>query len=171
MSKRKGAAALAACALLACGTVARAEGPAAPQTAGSFTRPVMLDEAPASESVLNDGLNKMGAGKMMTDYGIKVGAFVEGSYTYNMRAPQSDINEGRVFDFEHDAARLNQVDLSIMRMPDIAADAKMGKWDFGFMLEGIYGSDAGLIHPNGSLPQYNHGPRHPENQLDLVQAY
>ena len=136
MSKRKGAAALAACALLACGVAVQAAEPVAvSDTGGSFTRPVMLDDAPASTSLLNEGLNRIGAGNMMTNYGIKVGGFIEGSYTYNFRAPNSNINEGRVFDFEHDAARLNQVEINIMRAPSVADDAKNGKWDIGFGIE------------------------------------
>src|SRR5947209_2474268 len=112
MSKRKGAVALAACALLAIGGIARAADPV--PTTSFESQPLSLaDTAPAGpESVLNEQvLDKTPAGKFLKDTGIKVGGWVEGSWTYNFRAPRSDINEGRVFDFEHNAARLNQIAL------------------------------------------------------------
>lgn len=184
MSKRRdrrGALSLAACAALAIGGLAHAAEPAdqptAPQQAGTFSQPVYLDEpaapAPAApapnSSILNEGLNKAGVGKMLTDAGIKVGGWVEGSYTWNFRNPGNDINEGRVFDFEHDAARLNQLELNVGRAPDVAAAAKAGKVDWGFLVDMLYGSDGRLIHANG-LSGYNRVTS-PINQFDLTQAY
>jgi hypothetical protein len=113
-------------------------------------------------------LDKVGVGKFLKDTGIKIGAYIEGSYTYNFRAPGSDINEGRVFDFEHDAARMNQLELSISRTPDVAAAAKAGKWDWGFMIDMMYGSDGRLIHANGLNGYFDTSPI---NQFDLTQAY
>lgn len=164
MSKRTGAAALAASAVLAAGLMVNSAyadtPPAAPAPAA--------DAAPASTSVLNE--YALGwAQKPMTDMGIKAGGWVEGSYTYNTRAPGSDISEGRVFDFEHNAARLNQVAIQFARTPDVAAAAKAGKWDYGFGVDMMYGSDGRLIHSNG-LAGYNR-VTHPINQFDLTQAY
>ncbi len=116
-------------------------------------------------------LDKTPAGKFLKDTGIKVGGWVEGSYTYNTRAPRSDINEGRVFDFEHDAARLNQIALQIARSIDMAADAKAGKFDWGFGVDMMYGSDARLIHSNGLSGKSAQFYAHPINQFDLTQAY
>jgi hypothetical protein len=170
MLKRSGAASLAACALFAIGGLASRPALAA-DPVDQFSRPLSLDEAapPPNSSLINEGLDKIGVGKFLKDTGIKIGAYIEGSYTYNFRAPGSDINEGRVFDFEHDAARLNQLELNISRAPDVAAAAKAGKWDWGFMIDMLYGSDGRLIHGNG-LSGYNH-VNSPINQFDLTQAY
>ena len=110
------AAASAACALLVLGSLAVRSGAAEPadvntsDSAFNQRQPLTLDEAPpgnpaanAPESILTNGLNSIGVGKWLKDWGIKIGGSAEGSYTYNMRAPASKINEGRVFDFEHDA--------------------------------------------------------------------
>ncbi len=168
MSKRTGAIALACSAVLAVGffgKTAYADNPVAPATP---TPTPVADAGPTS--VLNEyGLNKVGAGKFLTDAGIKVGGSIEGSYTYNFRAPRNEINEGRVFDFEHNAARLNQLALQIARPVDVAAAAKAGKFDIGFGIDMMYGSDGRLIHSNG-LAGYN-SATHPINQFDLTQAY
>jgi hypothetical protein len=144
------------------------------QQPGSFSRPIYLDDAaatatpPPPPSLINEGLDKVGLGKTLSDAGIKVGGWVEGSYTWNFRNPRSEINEGRVFDFEHDAARLNQIELNISRTPDVAAAAKAGKWDWGFMVDMMYGSDGRLIHANGLDGYFSTSPI---NQFDLTQAY
>src|SRR5436305_10941517 len=123
-------------------------------------------------SVLNEQVfDRTPLGKIFKDTGIKAGGWVEGSYTYNFRAPRSDINEGRVFDFEHDAARLNQVALQFARQIDMAADAKAGKVDWGFGVDMMYGSDARLIHSNGLSGRHTQFYPHPINQFDLTQAY
>jgi hypothetical protein len=98
---------------------------------------------------------------------IDVYGYVEGSYTYNLDAPRSNQNPFRLFDFEHNKPLLNQLDLSIERRANYRG-AK--DWDFGFLVQMIYGADAGLIHSNGLFDYYD-GPRRPENQLDLTQAY
>jgi hypothetical protein len=174
MSKRTGVIALAASAVLAAGLMANTAqadtppGPGVPPTATTPAPAAPDATPPANTSVLNDWLLGW-AQKPMTDLNIKAGGYVEGSYTYNFRAPKSGINEGRVFDFEHNAARLNQIALQLARNPDVAADAKAGKWDLGFGLDAMWGSDGRLIHANG-LPVNNH-ITHPENQFDPTQAY
>lgn len=98
---------------------------------------------------------------------IDIYGYVEGSYTYNTDRPSSHQNSFRLFDFEDNKALLNQVGLTIERRANYRG-AK--DWDFGFLVQGIYGADAGLIHSNGLLDYYD-GPRSPEDQLDLTQAY
>ena len=187
MSKRNGAIVLATSAVLAAGLMVNTARAADRATdTGSFSKqPLYLDEpsvqpgpaapatpaptTPNSESLINDGLNKIGVGKVLTDWGLVIGGAVEGSYTYNTRAPGNNISEGRVFDFEHDAARLNQLSLQVGRVVDVAAAAKAGKVDIGFGVDMMYGSDARLIHSNG-LAGYNNST-HPINQFDLTQAY
>lgn len=180
MLKRRGAAALAACAFLAVGGMVRA---AEPAPTAEVSRPLYLDTTPtapvtpqtpaappfSSESLINDGLGKIGLADPLAKAGIKISGYVEGSYTYNTRAPQSDFNGARVFDFEHDAARLNQVELMISRGVDVAATVKDHKYDVGFTIDMLYGSDGRSIHANG-LNGYNSGTS-PINQFDLTQAY
>jgi hypothetical protein len=161
-------------AVLVIGWIGLADGAAAGEQQ-DYSRPLTLDEAPPgtlppkSESLLNDVIDKIGLGKLRDDWGIKAGGFVEGSYTYNMRAPGSDINEARLFDFEHNAARLNQIALQFARPIDAAADAKAGKWDWGWGVDQMWGSDGRLIHAN-ALSAYS-SATHPINQYDLTQAY
>jgi hypothetical protein len=168
MFTRKSAVIAAACALFV-GGAARAADPVA-STADS-SKPVYFDAAPADapKSAVNEALNAIGVGKFLSDSGVKVSSFIEGSYTYNFDTPPGDINAGRVFDFEHDAARMNQLELMIARPIDTAAAQKANKFDWGFGIEMIYGSDGRLIHANG-LNGYNHFT-HPINQFDLTQAY
>jgi hypothetical protein len=187
MFKRQAAVLFAACALCV-GTIARADQPAGTADTGSYnplaTSPVYLDDQatsaptsapttdasapPSSESLLNDGLNAIGVGKWLTNWGIKVGGYVEGSYTYDT-SHNSKFIAGRTFDFENEALRMNQLALQIARPIDTAADLKAGKWDFGFGLDMMYGSDGRIIHANG-LSGYN-SALHPINQYDLTQAY
>jgi hypothetical protein len=173
MSKRKGAVALAACAFFAVSGFARAAEPV--ETTSFESQPLSLAtdaEAPTPMSVLNEQMfDRTPLGKIMKDTGIKAGGWVEGSYTYNFRAPRSEVNEGRVFDFEHNAARLNQVALQFARPIDMPADAKAGKFDIGFGLDMMYGSDARLIHSNGLSGKSAQFYTHPINQFDLTQAY
>src|SRR5882672_4840568 len=94
MSKRKSAVALAACALLAVGGIARAaESVNASSQESSFeSQPLLLAEAEAAPptTIINDELlGRTPLAKPLKDLGIKAGGWVEGSYTYNFRAPPS----------------------------------------------------------------------------------
>lgn len=175
MSQRKGAALLAACAVFAVGGMVRAAEPV------TVSQPLYLDPvnpamavppaaAPfAPDSLINLGLDKIGMKKPLDDAGIAIKGYIEGSYTYNTRSPGSDVSEGRVFDFEHDAPRLNQLELSISKAVDTAASVKDHKYQIGFTVDMMYGSDGRLIHANG-LNGYK-STTHPINQFDLTQAY
>ena len=126
MFKRKAVALLAAC-VLGMGTMARADQSAGTAGSGSYnpsdTTPSSLDDqatsaptsapssqaaaaaapadaAPSSESAINDAAGKVGIGKALGDWGIKLGGFIEGSYTYNTSSSNQDI-AGRFFDFEN----------------------------------------------------------------------
>lgn len=171
-TRTKAALCLAACAAVAGVTsTARAADPQQPQSQFQ-AQPLMLeDQTPGSESLLNEGLGRAGAGTYLKDWGIKAGGYIEGSYTYNFSHPDGShgINEARAFDFEQDAGRMNQLALQLARTPDVAAAAKAGKWDIGFGLDMMYGSDGRIIHANG-LSGYNHFSS-PINQYDLTQAY
>lgn len=112
-------------------------------------------------------LDDAGLAKPLDAARIDIYGHVEGSYTYNFDNPASKQNPFRLFDFEDNKALLNQLDLSIERRVNYR---NAHDWDFGFLVEQIYGADAGLIHANG-LFDYYASPRKPENQYDLTQAY
>ncbi len=112
-------------------------------------------------------LDSAGLAQQLDQAKINIYGHVEGSYTYNFDRPSSNQNPFRLFDFEHNKALLNQLDLAIERRVNYR-NAK--EFDVGFLVEGMWGADAGLIHSNGLMDYYD-GPRSPENQFDLTQAY
>jgi hypothetical protein len=175
MSRSKCVAALAASALLACAGLVQAEQPASPEVSSSpiVLQPKYLDDAAAPAgptSLLNEGIKKIGGGFLLADpYDLKFGAFIEGGYTLPFNDPPGHVLPGRVFDFQADHVILDQADFSFER--DVNWDnAKKGKFDIGGKVEFMYGGDAGLIHSNGILDNYN-GAHSPDNQPDLTQAY
>jgi len=179
MAKRKGLAALAACAFLVVGgmfgtsasatepAVAAADGTLSSSSISTFTaRPLYLADDTGPTKILQSTV-----GKVFGDTGITIGGWVEGSFTWNFRDPGNGVNEARAFDFEHDAVRLNQVEINIGKTVDAAAAAKAGKWDWGFMVDMMYGSDARFIHSNGLSGKSAQVYSSPINQFDLTQAY
>jgi hypothetical protein len=176
MAKRKGLAALAACAFLVVGglfgTTASATEPVVDSNLtasdNSFgIRPLYLADDTGPTKILQSNVGS----KVFGDSGITMGGWVEGSYTWNFRRPGNHVNEGRAFDFEHDEFRLNQIELNIGKAIDMAAAAKAGKVDWGFMVDMLYGSDGRLIHSNGLSGKSAQAYPHPINQFDLTQAY
>jgi len=97
---------------------------------------------------------------------INVGGRAEASWTYNFADPNTDVNNGRVFDFEHNDPTFNQLALFIEKKVDTSKNA----FDIGGRAEAIWGADAGLIHANGLTDWYDTS-RRPENQLDLTQLF
>jgi len=111
-------------------------------------------------------LDQAGVGKTLDDWHLTIGGHAEASWTYNFEDPDSDVNPGRVFDFEHNDPTFNQLSLFAERKVDPAKK----NFDIGGKVEAIWGADAGLIHANGLTDWYD-SPRRPENQLDLTQLY
>jgi len=111
-------------------------------------------------------LDQAGIAKQLDDAHITIGGHAEFGWTYNFNDPDSNVNPGRVFDFEHNEPILDQLSLFIERK----VDPSKHNFDIGGKVEGIWGADAGLIHANGLTDWYD-GPRDPENQLDLTQLY
>src|SRR4051812_2990396 len=103
MSNRKGFAAVAACAALACAGLARASDVTAPSASDSsaFTlvNPIFAADS-APRKPLMALLDKAGAGATLDQYGLNVGGFVEAGWTYNFQTPDDQVNYGRVFDVE-----------------------------------------------------------------------
>jgi hypothetical protein len=168
MVQRKGAALLAASALLACAGLVRAAEPqavvTAPVSALSLDRPVLLADTGPADSSLMGVADKLGVSKPLNDFGLVIGGYVEGGVTYNFR--NTKINQGRVFDFEAQDPTLNQLVVYI----DKAIDFKKKEFQVGGHVEMMYGADARLIHANGimDVPNASSGPN---NQFDPTQFY
>lgn len=93
---------------------------------------------------------------------VTVTGHVEGGATINFANPINRINFGRLFD-DRTSPVLNQALLTIQR----PLDPKATDYDFGFKVQGMFGSDARFTHFLGELDYAIHG-RH---QIDLVEAY
>jgi hypothetical protein len=111
-------------------------------------------------------LDRTSIGRTLDDWGIDIYGHAEAGWTFNMDNPSNNQNAFRLFDFQDQKFILDQLDLSIERR----VDYRKNKWDVGFLMEWMYGADAGLIHANGIFDWYD-GPRKPENQFDPVQFY
>ena len=132
----------------ASGTAAPAAPPAA---AGTATTPA----APAAPAAPPPGL--------WID-GIHFGLQIEGGFTVNPANPSDGVNYGRLFDDRANQPQLNQVMLTINKPTDPNATG----FDWGFKLQGLYGSDARYTHFLGVFDQ-NPGPTY-ENQFDVIEA-
>ncbi len=121
---------------------------------------------PAARRPLMSALDNVGAAKTLDDLRIDVYGHIEGSYTYNTDSPASEFNVGRVFDFEHDQALLNQLDLNFERRVDLDSS----DIDVGGRVELLYGSDSRFIHANGMFDDddFFDGP---DLQFDIPQVY
>jgi hypothetical protein len=91
-----------------------------------------------------------------------IGGHVEGGVTYNSRAPSDGNNFGNLFNDRADTALLNQAMLTIQR----PLDPKATGFDFGFKLQGMYGTDARYTHFLGEFDQSINAI----GQIDIVEA-
>jgi hypothetical protein len=180
----------AAAAVLAFGSIARANDsmsllssddnttPVASADASAsnlLTAPLFADDATPPPPPLTAGLDKIGVGSLLDKAGLSITGFVEVGYLYDMTVP-GDVTPAKTAPGNKiffpgpykNAPMLNQLDLAIARN----VDASKGKFDVGFMVEGLYGRDAFFTHSNGILDETNKGGgTGPDNQLDLEQAY
>lgn len=161
MSHRKGAALLAACSLLACSNLVSA---AEPQQQPTEVRPKYLADTGPADTSLMGVANKLGVGKPLNDFGLTIGGYVQAGVTYNAR--NTDVNTGRVFDFEAQDPTLHQAVVYI----DKAIDFKRKEFQLGGHIEMMWGADARLIHANGIFDHYGIADG-PENQWDPTQFY
>lgn len=165
MFSRKGLAAVAS-AVLACGSVVNAADDLSAGGSGLTLQQPLYAQAAAPRKPLMSALDKMGAAKPLDDAGINVGGWVEVSWTHNFGDPAGDINNGRVFDFEHNDPTFNQAVIFIEK-----AVAPSGtNFDIGGRVEFMWGGDARLIHSSGILAN-NGVDNGPDEQCDLTQAY
>jgi hypothetical protein len=98
---------------------------------------------------------------------ITFSGFVDAGYFYNTSAPRlaeqpTDILFAGPFS---NRVLLDQIDFSIQKQ----VDTTQKNFDFGFMFENLYGTDAAYIHSNGILD--NRPPKDPQNQYDIDQAF
>ena len=94
--------------------------------------------------------------------GIKFTAQVDAGIVGNPQVPDNSINYGQLFTDKANHPILNQLLLTVER----DTDPKATDYDFGFKLQGLYGSDARIVH---SLGLFDHAI-HDRNQLDIVEA-
>ncbi len=96
--------------------------------------------------------------------GIHFSAQIQGGFTVNPATPDNGVNYGRLFDDRANQPQLNQVLLTANK----PLDPKNTDFDWGFKLQGMYGSDARYTHFLGIFDQAP-GPGY-ENQFDIVEA-
>ena len=87
---------------------------------------------------------------------------VEAGIVGNTDSPNNGVNFGQLFTDKANRPILNQLLLTLER----DTDPKATDYDFGFKLQGVYGSDARIIH---SLGLFDH-LIHDRNQIDIVEA-
>ena len=161
MSHRRGAALVAASALLACAGLVRAS---EPQNVSAIDKPYMLADTGPADTSLMGVADRIGVSGPLNDFGLKIGGYAEAGYSYNFRDVR--VNQGHVFDFENQDPTLNQVVVYI----DKGIDFKKHEFQIGGHVEMMYGADARLIHANGIMdsPALGTGPN---NQFDPTQFY
>ena len=94
--------------------------------------------------------------------GLKYTAQIEGGIVGNPQSPDNGENFGQLFTDKANHPILNQLLLTMER--DI--DPKATDYDVGVKLQGMYGSDARIVH---SLGLFDHAI-HDRNQIDIVEA-
>jgi len=134
---------------------AQTAAPPPPAASGTATTPAPAAAAPAAPAAPPPGL--------WID-GIHLGAQIEGGFTLNPSSPDDGVNYGRLFDDRANQPQLNQVLLTINKPTDPNATG----FDWGFKLQGMYGSDARYTHFLGVFDQ-NPGPGY-ENQFDIIEG-
>ena len=83
--------------------------------------------------------------------------------TVNFDSPNDKKNFGRLFDDKSNQVLLNQILLTAQKPIDPATKG----YDFGFKLQGLYGSDARYTH---SLKEFQNSTGDSTNQIDLTEA-
>ena len=93
---------------------------------------------------------------------IKFGALIETGATINSNSPSTGVNFGHLLTDKSNQVVLNQAALTVNRDLDPKAEG----FDWGFKLQGFYGSDARYTHFIGMLDHMTTD----RNQFDLVEA-
>ena len=93
---------------------------------------------------------------------IKISGHIEAGATMNPSSPSTGVNFGHLFTDKSNQILLNQVALTVQRDPDV----KSSTIDFGFKLQGMYGSDSRYTHFLGEIDNETLM----RNQFDIVEA-
>ena len=94
---------------------------------------------------------------------VKIYGWIEPGVTLNSRSPDDHQNFGRLFEDRANEPLLNEAVLTIEQ----TLDPKPGQFDWGFKLQGMYGSNARFIHSLGLLDNTSNALVQP----DIVEAY
>jgi len=160
MIVRKGLVGMAA-AVLAMGSFAMAND-ATNQPVASDISVTPMSADLSTEKPLQQEFDKMGVKNLP----FSISGFVEAGYMYDTSSPR--IAEGpdfNAFDGYKNRLLLDNADLLIQRTPAASGT----KFDWGFTLEGGFGSDYAFTHSNGMMDNRAGGP--PQNQSDIDQAF
>ena len=154
---------LAVLAILAFGMNAAGE-ESSPSTSGKETPEVKPSEAPAPEpGLLMSLLGKAGLAKPLDMAGINIYGYIEGGYFRDFSVPGTGHGPTFIgFNNFKDAATLDKISLNVER----TVDPTKKQFDFGFHVEGIWGTDAAFVHSNGLFDSQTD-----RYQGDLLQAY
>ncbi len=135
-----------------------------PSTSGKEIEEVKPSETPApTPGLLMSLLGKAGLAKPLDKAGINIYGYVEGGYMHDFTAPGRHDGPTFIgFNSFKDAATLDKISLNVERTVDPAKK----KFDFGFHVEGIWGTDAAFVHSNGLVDSQTG-----RYQGDLLQAY
>jgi hypothetical protein len=125
---------------------------------------VKPSEAPApTPGLLMSTLSKAGLAQPLDKAGINLYGYVEGGYFHDFSVPGTGHGPTFIgFNSFKDAATLDKISLNVERTVDPAKK----QFDFGFHVEGIWGTDAAFIHSNGLVDSQTG-----RYQGDLLQAY
>lgn len=93
---------------------------------------------------------------------IKVSGHIDGGITFDPAAKTGSQNLGSLFNDKANQFMLNQ----LMGTVERPIDPKSSDFDFGFKLQGIFGTDARMTHGFAELDHLIHG----RDQLDIVEA-
>ena len=139
---------------------------ASSSTSGKETPEVKPSEAPApppEPGLLMSILSKAGLAKPLDMVGINIYGYVEGGYFHDFSAPGTGHGPTFIgFNSYKDAATLDKISLNVER----TVDPTKKQFDFGFHVEGIWGTDAAFVHSNGLFDSQTS-----RYQGDLLQAY
>lgn len=94
---------------------------------------------------------------------IKIYGWIEAGVTGNPAGPRDNQNFGRLFDDRSNEPVMNQAAITFERVPEAKPE-----FDWGFKLQGLFGTDARYIHSLGLLDRTMGSSMY---QPDLVEAY
>jgi len=121
-------------------------------------------EAPAPPpGLLMSTLGKAGLAQPLDNAGINIYGYIEGGYFHDFSAPGTRNDPTFIgFNSYKNAGTLDKISLNVER----TVDPSKKKLDFGFHVEGIWGTDAAFVHSNGLVDKQTS-----RYQGDLLQAY